>query len=220
MTNRRLKQSISSGVIAVLACVFFAYHIFMTGFGVDSFIRAYTGAKPTSTPTPVVVVPATSQDQIVLGKQSQPGQWPSHVDMPSVGISLDLTGSMENQGQWYISTTGANFAINTAVPNGISGNTALFGHDRPGLFRNIHNLKFGDIVKVTASDKVYEYKVTWTQVVQPTDVSVMNQTRDPILTLITCDGWLSQERYVVVARLISPLDKPTPTPTGSQLASR
>ena len=92
-------------------------------------------------------------------------------------------------------------ALNTAVPNGVAGNTVIFGHDRPHLFRNIHNLSSGDEIEIETSDAVYTYQVTGNSIVQPEDISVMDQTEKPTLTLITCDGWLSQERFVITASL-------------------
>lgn len=203
-----LTKRISSNSLLVLAILFVVYHTVSVVFGASSFLKLLTAPDATvaqvesnavrSDNTPGLL---TEESQIIYGYTSSEKIWPTRVVIDQVGIDLDLEGSLENQGTWNISENGANFAINTAVPNGISGNTAIFGHDRPHLFRNIHHLNPGDQVKVLTVDAEYTYKVTGSKVVQPTDISVMDQTEQPTLTLITCDGWLSQERYVVTASL-------------------
>lgn len=176
-----------------LGVLFVVYHLAQIGGGVaDLWQLAWrANAAPTaSTPAPKALV----------GLQTDSSIWPTRVVIDSVGIDLALTGSIEKEGQWLISETGANFATNTAIPNGQTGNTALFGHDRPKLFRNLHDLKEGAVVKVITKYMVYYYTVTGSKTVAPSDVSVMNQTTDPILTLITCDGWLSENRLVINAK--------------------
>lgn len=218
----RVKLNINY-LIASLAIVFVVYHlsqIAMIPVSLGSILNTHTTApvvqhktvpSPTSVPT---------SKQVKTGLTSQQSQWPIRVFMPSVKIDLPLEGSIEETGAWKISETGANFALNTAIPNESNGNTVLFGHDRPKLFHDIHGLKIGDPITVFNSKGSYTFTMVSSKVVTPTDVSVMDQTELPILTLLTCDGWLSQNRYVVVAKFshFTPI-APKPTQNTAKLAS-
>jgi LPXTG-site transpeptidase (sortase) family protein len=199
-------RPISTLIVASLAVAFVLYHLWQSVVGTASFALAYLpkptpvvqhkqAADTTSTPSAQIKTVAAP----ILGFQANSSLWPTRVVMPSASIDLPLTGSIEQNGSWDISLTGANFALNTALPNGKNGNTVLFGHDRPKLFRTIHNLKIGDTISIIAPNGTYSYKMTSSLVVAPTDVSVMDQTATSTLTLITCDGWLSENRYVVQA---------------------
>jgi len=91
----------------------------------------------------------------------------------------------------------------TAAP-GANGNTVIAGH-RDTFFRHIHSLRYGDDVYLSNGGKQYHYVVRSRKVVQPTDLSVLGQTSDAELTLITCYPTHAigpaSRRLIVVARL-------------------
>lgn len=72
----------------------------------------------------------------------------------------------------------------TAEP-GEPGNAVISAH-RDTFFRHIYDLKQGDTVEVQRNGRTYRYAVTSKKIVSPDDVSVLNQTEKPTLTLITC----------------------------------
>jgi sortase A len=72
----------------------------------------------------------------------------------------------------------------TALP-GDSGNSAFAAH-RDTFFRPLRRVHSGDIVTVTTPRGSYRYIVTSTRVVDPEDVSVLDPTSEPTLTLVTC----------------------------------
>ena len=110
---------------------------------------------------------------------------------------------------------------NTALP-GTAGNVAIFGHSsndwwEPGnykfVFVLLDKLAPGDQITMDYQSKRYSYVVTETKVVEPTNVSVLNATSTPTLTLITCSPpGTSLKRLVVSAKQVSP------DPTNSQVA--
>jgi sortase A len=64
-------------------------------------------------------------------------------------------------------------------------------------------LKPGDEVSLSTATQKYLYRVTGTQLVEPTDVSVMAPTDRPTLTLISCYPYLiDKQRIVVSAELV------------------
>ena len=119
---------------------------------------------------------------------------------------------------------------NTPNP-GQGGNTVFFGHSsndwwQPGNFKFVFvlldKLTVGDKFSINYLAKKYTYEVTGTQVVAPTQVSVLNQTAEPTATLITCSPpGTSWKRLVVSAKQVDPsptaaaevVTKPAANPT-------
>lgn len=66
-----------------------------------------------------------------------------------------------------------------------SGNVVMAGH-RDTFFRPLEHLRDGDEIRMTTMRGTFEYRVTSTEIVEPTDVSVLAPTRVPSLTLVTC----------------------------------
>lgn len=94
----------------------------------------------------------------------------------------------------------------TAKP-GEPGNVVFFGHSSgqpwaPGdykfVFTMLDRLKAGDKVYVNYHDVQYMYQVTSLEVVLPSDISVLNSTATPGLTLITCTPVGTSEKRLVV----------------------
>lgn len=93
------------------------------------------------------------------------------------------------------------------------GNVAIFGHstlpqlynpkDYKTIFTYLSSLEKGDKIYVNVGEFEYQYEVVTLFIVQPTDISVLEQRKDDsYLTLITCEPpgtWL--ERLVVTAKL-------------------
>lgn len=121
---------------------------------------------------------------------------------------------------------------NTAVP-GQNGNVAIFGHSsndwwEPGNFKFVFvlldKLSPGDKITIDYQSKRYEYEVTGSKVVEPTDVGVLKQTDTPTLSLITCTPpGTSLKRLVVSAKQINPDPSQTfvasTTPSSAQAPS-
>jgi len=72
----------------------------------------------------------------------------------------------------------------TALP-GPSGNAGFAAH-RDTFFRPLKQVQPGDDVIVTTRRGTYRYVVTRTRVVEPADISVLDPTAEPTLTLVTC----------------------------------
>lgn len=93
----------------------------------------------------------------------------------------------------------------SAVP-GAMGNAVIAGH-RDTFFRRIHSLRAGDDIYLLRSGRQFHYVVNAKRVVEPTDLSVLESTRDGQLTLITCYPTHAigpaPERLIVTAKLNS-----------------
>lgn len=94
---------------------------------------------------------------------------------------------------------------NTAAA-GVTGNDVITGH-RDTFFRHIFELNKGDVVELQRNGSTYQYEVTGKKVVDPSDLAVIQPTRDAQLTLITCYPTYyigpAPERLVVTSRLLN-----------------
>ena len=72
----------------------------------------------------------------------------------------------------------------TAFP-GESGNVGLAGH-RDTFFRKLRDIEAGDEIRIVTPDGAFPYVVERTNIVEPTDVWVLDPTPQPALTLVTC----------------------------------
>jgi LPXTG-site transpeptidase (sortase) family protein len=131
--------------------------------------------------------------------------------IPTLGLDskvIQLGTKLDRRGQLAWET--APFAVGQhkglAGP-GQNGNMVLSGHisspNEGAVFHSLPDLKVGEGVIVATEERQYLYRVVDTKTVTPDQVSVLDQTPDPTVTLITCvpDGIYSH-RLVVTARLV------------------
>jgi sortase A len=87
---------------------------------------------------------------------------------------------------------------------GQPGNIVLSAHNDVfgELFRDLDKLKAGDTITLFSPGAQYVYIVTGTQIVNPTEVDVMNSRGGSTVTLISCYPYMvDNKRIVVSARL-------------------
>jgi LPXTG-site transpeptidase (sortase) family protein len=158
-------------------------------------------------PKPAVPVIATQAGTIVPAADSI--TIPEiNVHAPVIYMSSVLESDIENSLE-----NGVIHYADTAVPGQV-GNVAIFGHSsndwwQPGnykfVFVLLDKLEPGDQVVIDYNSTRYVYQVTGSQVVTPTDISVLDPTSTPTLSLITCTPpGTSLRRLVVTAKQISP----------------
>ncbi len=87
---------------------------------------------------------------------------------------------------------------------GQAGNTGIAGH-RDGFFRGLKDIAPGDTIELTMPDRADQYVVEKVQITSPDDVSVLQPTTRPSLTLVTCYPFYfigsAPQRYIVSASL-------------------
>jgi sortase A len=79
---------------------------------------------------------------------------------------------------------GAGWIEGTARP-GEPGNVGLSAH-RDGFFRALKDVAVGDEVVLETPRETTRYAVAWTKIVDPDDVSVLDDTDSATITLVTC----------------------------------
>lgn len=76
-------------------------------------------------------------------------------------------------------------------------NMVLAGHNNWPHFSPIKNLSIGSEVRFTdVEGNVFKYKVGWVEILQPTEVERLKDSKDWDLTLFTCT-FTARERYTV-----------------------
>lgn len=92
-----------------------------------------------------------------------------------------------------------------SVLPGEEDNSVLSGH-RETVFRQIGNLKMGDLLIVKTSAGIFSYEVNGTRIVHEDDKTVIVPTEHAVLTLTTCYPFntpgYSPDRYIVSAALV------------------
>jgi len=134
------------------------------------------------------------------------------VEIPRIGLSAVVVQG-DSQG---ILSRAVGHIPGTALP-GQSGNMVIAGH-RDSFFRSLRKVHPGDRIILESAAAFYDYQVESTSVVAPTDLSVIQDSGQRQLTLITCYpfSWIGSapNRFIVHARQID--SPPSPPPRTSQ----
>jgi LPXTG-site transpeptidase (sortase) family protein len=155
---------------------------------VQSMPSQTASLTPTTIPLPKPVVVPSPPTRIVISRIS--------VDAPVTPVGVGSNGVMEAPG------SGAGWYIYSGYP-GRPGNVVVTGHvDIEGqLFRNLDRLEPGDEVIIYNMVGEYRYVIDGKKIVLPTESSVLNQTLDSTLTLITCTPFgIDTHRLIVTGK--------------------
>lgn len=119
------------------------------------------------------------------------------IKIDKIGIEYPIIEYKNDDSLWKSICKISNNSING------TGNLCLAGHNMRNMtmFAKIKRLKVDDIVEITNiyGDK-YIYKVYESYYIDPSDVEVLKNTSEPIVTMITCNN-TSNKRLIVRARL-------------------
>lgn len=152
-----------------------------------------TAAPPEGSPVGEIRIPVIGIDQVIVaGTQTQDlRQGPGHY------AGTPLPGQAGNVG--------------------VAGHRTTYGHP----FYNLNEVKAGDPIVLTTVQGVFVYDATTSDVVSPSDGSILADTPGAWVTLTTCNPRFSaSSRLVVKAKLVhselfanAPAPKPTPGAT-------
>jgi sortase A len=137
-----------------------------------------------------------------------PARAPAHGDLigrvsiPRLGMSDIVFEGTDDE----VLHRGVGHLTGSALP-GQPGNVVLAGH-RDSFFRDLRNIRKGDLVDVTTESGTRSYAVESTQVVDPAEIGVEAPTPAPALTLITCYPFNfvgnAPQRFIIRARPAPP----------------
>ncbi|TVR20119.1 MAG: class D sortase [Anaerolineaceae bacterium] len=113
---------------------------------------------------------------------------------------LNLDETIIQGSDWEALRLGVGQVLNGASPGDVSGNVALSAHnDIYGeLFRHLDQLEPGDEFSIRTEERVYNYVVTRLEIVDPTDVWVLENTGLPTATLISCYPYRVNDKRIIV----------------------
>jgi LPXTG-site transpeptidase (sortase) family protein len=122
------------------------------------------------------------------------------LEIPRLGLS---TVVFEGTGQDVL-LRGPGHLRGSALPSD-TGNMVIAGH-RDTFFRPLQDLRRGDEISVQTPKGTRRYQVASTQIVNPDAIEVLNDTPEPVLTLITCYPFRfvgnAPQRFIAKAREI------------------
>lgn len=135
------------------------------------------------------------QEQEVSKRLSQPDM----IVIKSVGIQLPVSEAVISHGVWQISSEGASHLTQSANP-GNPGSIIIYAHNTNNRFGYLPSVDYGTIVDLRTKDNTWHtYKVVKTEVVDPSQTSILNPEHPQELILYTCYGFADLKRFVVRA---------------------
>lgn len=170
---------------------------------------------------------------LIISSVTVPTNNTPEVIVPKINVEIPVDYSLTTDNEATIETALEDGVVHypSTVNPGENGNAAFFGHSSNNIFNPgqykfafvlLHTLVKGDTFYLTYQQKVYVYQVINTQVVSPSDVSVLNDTEGhtATATLITCDPpGTSINRLVVTGVQISPDPSTNTAATYNSLAT-
>lgn len=201
------------------ATITFRHNILPPLMGVLMFlgVLGFLNGQWVSAQVQYYLLPLHTKSRGTVPKLSLDPNAPAHLMIPSIGIDVpyvtDETSYDTAKVQLALRKGVVHFGT-TALPGQI-GNMVVIGHSSeapwaPGQYKYAFTLldKVADksLVYIDYKGTRYIYRVTSHKVVEPTDVSVLDQsTNTPDLTMITCTPvGVSTHRLVLHATQISP----------------
>lgn len=194
----KAKPIITALVTFAIIFMIFKAPIFLTQL-------SYATQKPANTPAQDANAP------VAVGPDSV-------IDIPKINVHAPLVfakSNIEASIQKDLEGGVVHYA-QTAVP-GTVGNSVIFGHSsndwwEPGnykfVFVLLDKLVVGDTFTINHGSKQYLYQVSEVKIVEPTDLSVLEQTPEAQVTLITCSPpGTSWKRLIVRAKQLTPVAK-------------
>jgi sortase A len=121
------------------------------------------------------------------------------IQIPAIGVDAPVVEGDD----WESLKQGAGHHIGSANP-GERGNCVISAHNDifGEIFRDLPELDLGHQIFVHTVNQVYQYVVMQKRVIDPEEVSVMETTSAPVLTLISCYPYgIDTHRIVVIAQL-------------------
>ena len=122
------------------------------------------------------------------------------MEIPRLGVSVIVA---EGTGEATLRRAGGHIP-GTSFP-GQRGNVGIAGH-RDTLFRPLRNIRQNDVITLTTLAGQYRYRVMSTEIVSPTDVTVLQSDGHEVLTLVTCYPFYfvgpAPDRFIVRAERV------------------
>jgi sortase A len=121
------------------------------------------------------------------------------LEIPSVGLKVPVYQTASD----LTMDRGAGIISGMSYPHE-AGNIGISGH-RDGYFRALKDLKPGDTIELQTLEGPKNFTIDTTQVVEISDIHLLQDTRDQTVTLVTCYPFYfvghAPQRFIVTASL-------------------
>jgi sortase A len=141
------------------------------------------------------------QQQALSINITRPPETPEYISIPRLGIDQSIVQGTDEEAL----RNGVGQVLNGAYPAAETGNVVFAAHNDiyAQLFKDLDQMQIGDEFTVQTRSKTFVYRVTGFDVVDPTDVYVMENQGRATATLISCYPFrVNNKRYVVFAERI------------------
>jgi sortase A len=134
--------------------------------------------------------------QPVLARPVQTEESALEIQIPKINVKQSIVPGMD----WEALKLGVGQMLNNVNPGDEQGNLVLSGHnDIYGeVFRDLDQLEVGDEFTVRTRSQVYTYRVTGTEEVDPTEVSVLEPRGGATATLISCYPYKVNNKRIII----------------------
>ncbi|SES75293.1 class D sortase [Anaerobranca gottschalkii] len=147
------------------------------------------------------------RENVNYEEESQPAKKESSILKDVLGIitisKIDVTLPV------YYDATSNNLKKGAAIVKGTAfppkGNTVIAAHrgrTYGSYFNRLQELEIGDMITLDFNNSSYTYEVYEIFIVEPSEVWVLNNTQEPIITLITCHPQSGTHRLIVRGKII------------------
>lgn len=204
MDNKNIIK-FTSVFLKVSAFVIFAYLIIFPFYPKIKYKLSYDTPKIAADAKNEEKVKEKTKEIINSLPESEYAVSPNRLIITKIGVNAPI---VEAQNEQYGLSKGAWRVPDSSTPDK-GGNTVITGHRFKYLppnnvtFYLFDKLEAGDLVSLIWEKEDYLYKIKETKIVPSTEMSVLAQTDESILTMFTCHPIYSTEkRLVIVAELI------------------
>jgi LPXTG-site transpeptidase (sortase) family protein len=184
-----MKKILPILLIIISAALIVGGAFILNGYAISERVQAEAVAAAQNTP-------AMAVDQAPIAPEAVQGI-PVHIEVPQVKVNIGVEKGYYNakNGKWTLSDTSAFYGTMTAPANSESGNTFIYGHNADDIFGPLRDAQVG-MKAIVTTDNGYRFYYTLQsfKAVSPNDVSLIQATQAPTLTLQTCSGTWYQFR--------------------------
>jgi sortase A len=179
----RTRRSLGSRLIGWLESVLFVAGIACLGYYAYVAIEARLYQEVENRELDIILSTAPKVPQSpgrIRPPQPLPGSAIGRIEIPRLGVSAVIRAGSDAK----TLRLAVGHIPGTALPGEV-GNIGLAGH-RDTFFRRLRDIRATDDIRVVTTSGTFTFKVNTTTVVSPKDTWVLNPTRSPTLTLVTC----------------------------------
>ncbi len=164
-----------------------------------------TPAAPGSiVPPPQVAAYFQQLNATLTSYQTQPSDTHStlRIIIPAIHVNAPIVERGLVQG-WMVVAPGpyVTHFVYSAYP-GSDGNAILYSHDGT-VFRHLDSLAVNDAIYIQTPQGTLQFRVRELLIISPSNLSVLDASQTPVLTLLTCYPYMvDSSRLVIVADLV------------------